>query len=521
MTRRFRLYLRKYLPASLIVLMATGVMLSIRLSSLTEVSTHIKASLPAHVRENDASFVTRSGTSLSLNGRPFRFAGANIYWLGLEEVNTGNGIAYPSQFQVDDALATAQLMGANVVRSHTLGISVGCSICVEPTLGSFNLTALQTIDYAIQSAHNHGIRLIIPLVDNWHFYHGGKHTFTDWRGISDENQFYTNPQVISDFEQYVSVLLNHVNTYTGIVYKDDPTIMAWELGNELSAPPSWVSMMANYIKSIDPRHLVMDGNYEQADETANFLPDLSIPALDMFTGHYYPPTATSFLKEAKQANAANKVFVVGEFDWNTLTPTDINNFLKLIQNSTASGDLYWSLFPHADNYGFVYRKEHYTLHYPGDTPDMRTRVNMLRQHAFVMRTMPAPGITLAGAPLITFVSSNGIAWRGTAGADTYSVERSTVGVNGPWTVVCNRCVTDNSSPWIDPSQPQGNVWYRIRAYSYWGSPSSYSNVYHAAIAKSVRRSLCALTGYRCHWLYRAQEADQVAIRLRDQPVSRL
>ncbi|HEY6540852.1 MAG TPA: cellulase family glycosylhydrolase [Ktedonobacteraceae bacterium] len=513
MTRRFRLYLRRYLPVGLIVLITLGVMLSIKLSSLTGVTTHIKASLPARVKGNDASFVTRSGTSLLLNGQPFRFSGANIYWLGLEEVNTGDGIAYPSQFQVDDALATAQVMGATVVRSHTLGISVGCSICVEPTLGAFNQMALQTIDYAIQSAHTHGIRLIIPLVDNWHFYHGGKHTFTDWRGISDENQFYTNPQVISDFEQYVSVLLNHVNTYTGIAYKDDPTIMTWELGNELSAPASWVQLMANYIKSIDPHHLVMDGNYEQANETANFLPDLSIPAIDMYTGHYYPPTASSFLKEAQQAYAANKVFVVGEFDWNILTPTDINNFLKLIQNSTASGDLYWSLFPHADNYGFVYRKEHYTLHYPGDTLDMRNRVNLLRQHAFAMQNMPAPGVTLAGTPVITFVSSSGIAWRGTAGADTYSIERSTVGVNGPWMVICNQCATDNTGPWIDPSRPQGNVWYRMRAYSSWGNPSSYSNVYHPVIAKPVKRSSRALTGYRCPWPYRSQEAEQVAIRL--------
>ncbi len=466
--------------------------------------------------------MTRSGTSLLLNGQPFRFAGANIYWLGLEEVDTGDGIAYPSQFQVDDALATAQVMGASVVRSHTLGISVGCSICVEPTLGTFNPVAFQHMDYAISSAHAHGIRLIIPLVDNWHYYHGGKHTFTDWRGISDENQFYTNPQVIHDFEQYVSTLLNHVNTYTGIAYKNDPTIMTWELGNELSAPASWVQLMANYVKSIDPQHLVMDGNYEQADETTNFLPDLSIPAVDMYSGHYYPPTATTFLRESQQAYVANKVFVVGEFDWNTLTPADISNFLTLIQHSTAAGDLYWSLFAHADSYGFVSRKEHYTLHYPGDTPDMRARVTLLRQHAFAMQNMAAPGVTLTGTPVISFVSSAGIAWRGTAGADTYSIERSTVGAAGPWMVVCNQCVTDDSGPWLDTTRPAGNVWYRIRAFSAWGSPSSYSPVYHPALPKAGgRSSSCALPGARCPWSYRAHEAEQGAIGLREQPVARL
>jgi mannan endo-1,4-beta-mannosidase len=72
------------------------------------------------------------------------------------------------------------------------------------------------------------LRLIIPLTDNWHYPVGGKHNFTDWRGISDENQFYYNPQVIGDFETYISTQLNRVNSYTGVSYKNDPTILAWE-----------------------------------------------------------------------------------------------------------------------------------------------------------------------------------------------------------------------------------------------------------------------------------------------------
>src|SRR2546423_1483049 len=38
-------------------------------------------------------FVTRSGSQLLLNGQPFRFAGANIHWLGLDDSTN-----YPSQF---------------------------------------------------------------------------------------------------------------------------------------------------------------------------------------------------------------------------------------------------------------------------------------------------------------------------------------------------------------------------------------------------------------------------------------
>src|SRR5450432_443060 len=52
------------------------------------------------------AFVTRSGSQLMLNGNPFRFGGANIHWLLLND-----SADYPSQFQVNDALASAKDMG--------------------------------------------------------------------------------------------------------------------------------------------------------------------------------------------------------------------------------------------------------------------------------------------------------------------------------------------------------------------------------------------------------------------------
>lgn len=419
-------------------------------------------------------FVVRKGSSLMLAGKPFRFAGANIYWLGLQE--PADDISYPSHFRVDDALATASFMGETVVRAHTLGISVGCAICVEPSLGTFNQEALQHIDYAIWSAKIHHIRLIIPLVDNWHYYHGGEPTFTLWRGIPDQRAFYYSPLVINDFKQYINVLLNHVNSYDGLRYKDDPTIMAWETGNELSAPSSWVEDISAYIKGEDPHHLVMDGNYEQADQTSNFLPDLAIKTVDIYTGHYYPPSIANLHIELNQALSANKVFIVGEYDWNTNDGDALGNFLSVIQHSKVAGDMYWSLFAHDDIHGFVQHGEHYTLHYPGDTPDMRWRIALLRAHAYAMRGLPLATDTVPGKPAITSIDGNSIDWRGAFGAATYSIERSTDGINGPWIVICNRCVTDESIPWQDVNQPLGPVAYRIRGYSVSGVPGPYSPI---------------------------------------------
>ena len=86
------------------------------------------------------SFVTRSASHLELAGRPFRFGGANVEWLGLAGYGPfdPSGPRYPSHYEIDDALATAQELGARVVRAQTLGDSVGCSLCIEPALGQFN-----------------------------------------------------------------------------------------------------------------------------------------------------------------------------------------------------------------------------------------------------------------------------------------------------------------------------------------------------------------------------------------------
>lgn len=48
--------------------------------------------------------------------------------------------------------------------------------------------------------------------------------------------FYKDPIIRSWYQFYVSSLVLRNNTITGVLYRDDPTILAWELINEPSAP---------------------------------------------------------------------------------------------------------------------------------------------------------------------------------------------------------------------------------------------------------------------------------------------
>ena len=341
--------------------------------------------------QTHSMFITRIGSQLIQDGAPFRFAGANMHWLGLLDNGT-----YPTFAQIDQVFTDAKAMGFTVVRAHTLGVSLGCPNCVEPTLNQFNPLAFRTIDYAIQKARANGIYLVIPLTDNWHYYHGGKHTFTDWRGISNEDAFYTNSSVISDFRAYVAHLILHVNQFTGIALKDDPTILGWESGNELiSEPSAWVESLAQYVKSIDPNHLFVDGRQgqvyidgkqEQEDTFVHLDPEhLANPSVDIYQGHSYPPDAPWAITDALAAKEYGKVYIVGEYAWNNLGGsgyggTPLTAFLSAIESTdnNISGDLLWDMYP-ADLMG-----DQYTFHYPGDTQDMRDRATQLVSHAASM-----------------------------------------------------------------------------------------------------------------------------------------
>ena len=92
------------------------------------------------------------------------------------------------------------------------------------------------------------------------------------------------------FKDYIQKIVTHVNKYTNISYADDPTIFAYETGNELEGPVSrdldvpvaWVSDIAKLLKTLAPEKLVVDGTY--GVNRAH----LSIPELDIFSNHGYP-----------------------------------------------------------------------------------------------------------------------------------------------------------------------------------------------------------------------------------------
>lgn len=412
----------------------------------------------------NTSFVERDGSRLVLDGETFRFGGTNIYWLGLDENVPPGTVDYPTSFRIRDALDTASNLGVTVVRSHMLA-STGTPLAILPSKeAGYNADAFASVDYAVAYAGSKGIRLVLPLTDEWAYYHGGHRDFGTPYGLCAPTtpltpcaEFYSDPRVVADFTDYVHHVMDHVNPYTGLALKDDPTVLAWELGNELEGmTPQWIEHVATAISERAPRQLVAAGKRFGIDDDT-----LASPLVDIVDVHYYPPTASGVRADAARITDAGKVYVAGEYASTAATPELLE---PLAADSDVTGMMFWSLFGHDDASGLVPHDDGFTLHDPGTDDRMRGNVAAIRD--FSAALAGAPVAVEVKQPLVTSVGStygfHEVSWRGAAGAATYRVERATVsdGVpSGAFEVVAEG-LTDTGEPYLDTSAG-GDAAYRV------------------------------------------------------------
>nr|XP_010911335.1 putative mannan endo-1,4-beta-mannosidase 9 [Elaeis guineensis] len=172
----------------------------------------------------------------------------------------------------------------------------------------------QGLDFAISEAKKHGVYLILSFVNNYADF-GGRKQYVQWakdmgQSLSSDDEFYSNDVVKELYRNHVKTVLTRVNTITGVAYKDDPTIFAWELINEprcqsdLSGRTlqNWIAEMADHVKSIDSNHMLeigLEGFYGESDPEkkqfnpgyevgTDFISNNMISGIDFATIHAYP-----------------------------------------------------------------------------------------------------------------------------------------------------------------------------------------------------------------------------------------
>jgi mannan endo-1,4-beta-mannosidase len=365
---------------------------------------HSSSALRVSAAQNN-EFVQRKGNILRLDGQQFRFAGSSNYYL-----------MYKSQFMVDDVLEAAAGNNFRVMRiwgSLDIGDPNDPSTSLRGSADgvyfqywdssagapAYNdgATGLEHLDYVVYKAGQLGLKLVIPFVNNWNDF-GGMDQYVRWRDISTpgdqtwyHDSFYTDPVIKQWYKDWIAHLLNRVNTYNGIAYKDDPTIMTWELGNEprcLSAGAygrsdncttqtliDWADEISTYIKSLDSNHLVSVGDEgfyclpnpthwtENCGEGVDTIAFTRLPNIDVMSVHLYPDSwgtdvawGTEWIKQhIRDAKANGKPVMLGEFGIrdqnlrNKVYKEWTDAAFKSGGQSGADGALYWILSARQDD----------------------------------------------------------------------------------------------------------------------------------------------------------------------------
>lgn len=366
-------------------------------------------------------FVKQAGPELRLNGKIFRFAGSNNYYL-----------MYKSQFMVDDVLDRAAAQGFRVLRiwgSLEIGNQDGSNSVDGIKEGVYfqywdgdspayndGPDGLQRLDYIVHKAGQNGIKLVIPFVNNWNAF-GGMDQYVRWAGGQYHDDFYTNPVIRQWYKDWIAHLLNRTNIYTGIRYKDDPTIMTWELANEprcLSAgayPRSpncttdtlieWADDVSTFIKTIDPKHLVSVGDEgfhcipgaadwtENCSEGVDTLAFTALDNIDVMSFHLYPDHwgkspewGTAWIeRHFADARALGKPAMLGEFglqDKSIRNPV-FKTWTDAVFQSRGAGALYWILSGEQDGGTLYPDYDGFTVYCP--SPVCTTMANFGRMMA--------------------------------------------------------------------------------------------------------------------------------------------
>lgn len=327
-----------------------------------------------------AHFVKRDGVRFMLEGKEFPVAGANNYYL-----------TFGSEKEVRAVLDDAVEMGANVIRtfiqpvigsldsktvptiwdwkkravSADLGVHGTYMLYWDPVAGkpamNDGVNGLGKLDFLLNEARKRNLKLIIAFLDFWS-YTGGAHQVSAWYGSDNAPEFFgKDPRARAAYKAWVQHVVERTNQITGVPYRDDPTIMAWQLMNEPDLkPPSvlfdWIKEMSSFVKSLDPHHLLSTGHANLYDHFS----DMDIDEIDFGTWHAYPihwGVSPSTINEripefCAKARAANKPILLEEFGYARSNPGYENvyrQWLKSVHdNADCAGWLVWVLVARQD-----------------------------------------------------------------------------------------------------------------------------------------------------------------------------
>ncbi len=341
-------------------------------------------------------FVGTRDSKFIFNGKDFRFFGFNAYYLQTNAADPNR------RYIIDDVFSFAKNSGFKVIRTWAFNNN---SDSVYPGVISLRPKELLEqglvgLDYVLAKAREYDLLLILTLANNFPDY-GGINQYIRWAnkylsspsGQFSHNHFFSEDSILSWYKFYISSILNRINTFSGVLYKDDPTIFSFELINEGLNPgfsyghiKNWYEKTSEYFKSIDTNHPITTGEigydvdasrYSNLDLFYNgaaflfngstgtsFIVNSALPNIDYASTHCYPEAwnmntkaGITWIKDHAGISAQlNKPIIIGEFGVKQNKIAIYEDWLKEIKKSISKSAIVWHYVHNDvmnnDGYGF-------------------------------------------------------------------------------------------------------------------------------------------------------------------------
>lgn len=209
--------------------------------------------------DGSADFVTRSGNRLLLDGTDFRFLGINVWNANSRSPNS----LYTCGEPVDLAEVVPELgEGISVVRTWFFQRQATTAD------GARNWS---TFDHTLETARRAGVKVIAVLGNQYANCEGYPSEEAGFKTVDWYRESYRTtppPNQSATYRQWVEEVVTR--------YRDDPTIMLWEMVNESEAPErmdgpcpatatatdalyAFVTDIGGLIRGLDPNHLISVG----------------------------------------------------------------------------------------------------------------------------------------------------------------------------------------------------------------------------------------------------------------------
>lgn len=271
-------------------------------------------------KKNADDFVAVRNRRFELGGKPYFYVGANV-WYGCYLSDPGLSGGRQRMIRELDRL---QSIGVTNIRllagSETSPLAGAIRRGITRAPHDYDEDLLRGLDFCLAEMGRRNMRGIL-FVSNYWQWSGGFAQYVRWitgETIPDPDlpeiaagnwsafmkfsaRLYVTPAANQLYLDYIAKLIRRRNTVNGKIYRDDPTIMTWELANEprpgtdaaVSGVPEfvkWVDATARFIHDQDPNHLVCTGSegiHGCLDRSDVFIASHKTPAIDYVTVHMW------------------------------------------------------------------------------------------------------------------------------------------------------------------------------------------------------------------------------------------